>query len=375
MPAFSDQFHLSFFERLLCLLRLTMHGVRRGAHPTSAVASETEQIARDQASLARRALALRRASDRSPGALATVARAVTANPDEYSLWAFRREALLEKVSLLIGESTCVNEKDVAEATADLSMVSVDSFIALWAEELELALTALRRHPKAYPAWSNRLWLLSDLRLAAVIPEEARQRALRSEFAMSGMLLARDSRNFHGWAHRMRVRDIAPDVAGGKEDEVAFVTDKINADFANYSAWHHRSALLPSIHAGENNEFLKKELEFVRQALYTDPDVQSTWFYHRWLLSGAPASGLNSMNVSTQTWIEELESCEQLLEIEPDARWALHAQADIFERLGRRADAKPVLERLIEIDPMRRGFYHHKIVSLTTSARVNGPSLP
>jgi geranylgeranyl transferase type-2 subunit alpha len=337
--------------------------------PTGASAADAEQIARTQASLATRALAMRRVGDRSIDAMATVARAVSANPDEYSLWAFRREALLEKVSHLGDEPSRIGTSDVKNSARGdegerARLTGLDDVIALWEEELELSLAALKRHPKAYPAWGHRMWLLSNSRLAAVIPESSRESALRSEFAMSGTLLARDSRNFHGWAHRMRVRDAAPGVGGSNEDELKFVTDKIDADFANYSAWHHRSALLPLIHGGKTGVFLKPELEYVRQAFYTEPDVQSAWFYHRWLLAGAPAPSVKTVIVDDHTWVKELDACEQLLEIEPEARWALHAQADLLERLGRLVDAKPVLERLIIIDPMRRGFYRYKIASLS-----------
>ena len=118
-----------------------------------------------------------------------------------------------------------------------------------------------------------------------------------------MLMA-DARNFHGWAHRMRVRAIQQQLevedcdslpeddgkglrhAHSDKKEFEFVHSKINDDFANYSAWHHRSVLLPRIHnqkkiyqetqTSAHHLFIRKELDFVKQAFYTEPDVQSAW---------------------------------------------------------------------------------------------------
>lgn len=289
--------------------------------------------------------------------MATVARAVTANPDEYSLWAFRRENLLRMLAPAGG--------------------SADAFAAAWQSELDLAFAALKRHPKAYPAWQHRLWLLSSPMVTKALPARVLERAFGSEFAMSGVLLSRDGRNFHGWAHRMRVRAAAPNVPGSSpKDEASFVTDKINSDFANYSAWHHRSVILPSLNRenatkenvgeGRSEDFVPGELEFVRQAFYTEPDVQSAWFYHRWLLSGAPARGSSALMCDV-VLNEELVACRELLEIEPQARFALHAEADLLSRLRNHADAVRVYERLAILDPMRRGFYHEKIVKAKASS--------
>lgn len=377
-----------------------MHGVRRGSRPKGAAAREQENIAREQASLTRRALTLRASGDYSSSAMETIARALTGNPDEYSLWAHRREALLQSLvglpleqlpirsqfghdSGIVAETRDGNGwKDGGQinepSTKSICGDSVDSdvqrkFTSLWSAELELGLVALRRHPKAYAAWHHRLWLLSSPQVAAVLPKATMESAFHAEFTMASALLAKDGRNFHGWAHRMRTRQAA--VAGGAanlkspEEELGFVTEKINDDFANYSAWHHRSALLAALRddnclVGIRKDFISEELEFVRQAFYTDPDVQSAWFYHRWLLAGAPGRDMKAA-VDDSVCMQELDACCELLEVEPDARWALHAQAHLLVRLGRQQDAAPIFTRLVALDPMRKGYYTAQLAKLSS----------
>lgn len=73
-----------------------------------------------------------------------------------------------------------------------------------------------------------------------------------------------------------------------EDELEFTKQRIDANFSNYSSWHYRSRLLPELFPGEEastikEEILLQELDLVLNAGFTDPQDQSAWMYHRWLL--------------------------------------------------------------------------------------------
>jgi len=83
---------------------------------------------------------------------------------------------------------------------------------------------------------------------------------------------------HCWDYRRFLLDKSKEVT--LEEEIEFTTEKISSNFSNFSSWHLRSKLLPNT----KNDFLLSELDLVKNAAYTDPNDQSVWFYHRWLLN-------------------------------------------------------------------------------------------
>jgi len=111
-------------------------------------------------------------------------------------------------------------------------------------------------------------------------------------------------------------------------ELAYTLERIRRNFSNYSAWHYRSVLLLQVGSVAAEEapaaavgapstaprtaaapatgaataaagpapasvarglqplalsLAREELQLVKRALYTEPDDQSGWFYHRWLV--------------------------------------------------------------------------------------------
>lgn len=95
------------------------------------------------------------------------------------------------------------------------------------------------------------------------------------------------------------------VPRSEQTELAYTTRKIQSSFSNFSAWHQRSKVLRRLwDAGDLDEAGTKEegelpslgtevagfltphaseFELVRNAMYTDPNDQSAWIYHRWLI--------------------------------------------------------------------------------------------
>ena len=106
---------------------------------------------------------------------------------------------------------------------------------------------------------------------------------------------------HAWNYRRYVLASMP-VARDEKSELAYTTRKIEGNISNFSAWHQRSKVISSLLDGEQlskeafleegelvketlewSEMRGSEFELVRNAMYTDPNDQSVWMYHRWLV--------------------------------------------------------------------------------------------
>lgn len=190
-------------------------------------------------------------------ALEISAKLLEVNPEHYTAWNYRKLAVLHNLTQ-------------SETDTDSEFIK-----SIFTQELTLVENALKRNYKSYGAWHHRKWVLSK-------GHSATDRELR----LLNLYQKQDTRNFHAWNYR---RFIAALQNIPYEEELQFTTDMINDNFSNYSAWHNRSVLLSHLleervqgyYPKEN--VLAEEYEFVRNALFTDPDDQSGWFYHLWLL--------------------------------------------------------------------------------------------
>lgn len=128
-----------------------------------------------------------------------------------------------------------------------------------------------------------------------------------------------------------------------ENELNFSTSKISRNFSNYSSWHYRSELLPRIYPSSSASnrlddqrlaegvftflyspwyrpvhflcfFSVSECNLIQNAIFTDPSDQSAWFYQRWLLFNGNENESASI---IPTLRSELESCQQLYDLEPE----------------------------------------------------------
>jgi geranylgeranyl transferase type-2 subunit alpha len=89
-------------------------------------------------------------------------------------------------------------------------------------------------------------------------------------------------------------------------ELAYTTRKIESNFSNFSAWHQRSKVYESKDAID----IAAELELVRNAMYTDPEDQSVWIYHRWLVGAGDDPNL---------LLQEIAAIQELLNEQPDSK--------------------------------------------------------
>ncbi|GLT60593.1 hypothetical protein SLA2020_333530 [Shorea laevis] len=177
------------------------------------------------------------------------------NPEAYTGWNYRKLAV---------------EHNLSQAQSD-----ADAIKSILDEELRVVESALRQNFKSYGAWHHRKWVLSK-----------GHSSIENELRLLGKFQKADSRNFHAWNYR---RFVATLMNRSEQDELKYTEDMIYTNFSNYSAWHNRSVLLSNLLEKKVEVFLSKEAvlpeeyEFIHQAIFTDPDDQSGWFYHLWLL--------------------------------------------------------------------------------------------
>ena len=187
-----------------------------------------------------------------------------ANPDVLTLWNLRRNILMNLKNLK----------------------TLDELDALYINELTVSELALRKNPKSYGSWQHRQWcLLNSTKLAL----KSNASNWQKELELCNKYLDLDERNFHCWSHRQFV--VNKSKVASKSEEFKYTLDKISTNFSNYSSWHYRSKLIKDLYlCPEENgtqitkDFFEKEIELIENAVFTDPNDQSAWVYHRWLFN-------------------------------------------------------------------------------------------
>ncbi|XP_015571477.2 geranylgeranyl transferase type-2 subunit alpha 1 [Ricinus communis] len=183
------------------------------------------------------------------------AKLLETNPECYTAWNYRKLAVQHNLS------QSDSDPDIVKSILD--------------QELRVVESALRQNFKSYGAWHHRKWVLCK-----------GHSSIDKELKLLDKLFTIDSRNFHAWSYR---RFVAQLMNRSEKDELDYTECLIGKNFSNYSAWHNRSFLLSNLVKksvegfSEKNEVLTREYELVRDAVFTDQDDQSGWFYHLWLL--------------------------------------------------------------------------------------------
>jgi geranylgeranyl transferase type-2 subunit alpha len=191
-----------------------------------------------------------------------------------------------------------------------------------------------------------------------------------------------------------------------EKEWTFTTEKIQQNFSNGSAFHYRSKLLPLlyyIHSRKQSfctsdgsssatcstvkiksDWIQEELELIRNAIFTEPDDQTSWWYFRFILSWSnPINNVTTINDTDQYSMDEYKqimydewsSIQELVDSEErQCKWGLlglYMVAMIFVDLENKHNvvgsmhyqgedwlelAKSYLEELKVLDPDRINRY-------------------
>ncbi|KAG8732928.1 Rab geranylgeranyltransferase, partial [Ceratobasidium sp. 423] len=345
-----------------------MHGIKRIKQTEEALKAqkERERVKIDQFVAVEKDVFERRAQqDLSKESLEATTALLTLNPELYTTWNFRRTILTDGI--------------FPQSSPEEVFKALDG-------ELSLTLAALQVHPKVYWLWNHRRWCLG------IIPEgpDGAEKPWKSsvwarELAIVEKMLDRDPRNFHAWNYRRYALASMPESdRRSPESELAYTTRKIEQNFSNFSAWHQRTKVFgvlwrdhPEMEAAAKPE----ELEFVRNALWTDPGDQSAWLYHRWLIGKGALAHLKFTTSGDQLKIHkgddvttvksEINSIEELVaEVGSDSKWPLQALVHYKTLLATHEptaksdllrECRALTEQLIQIDPMRRQMYQDQPV--------------
>jgi len=312
-----------------------MHGVKRRVKSSEEVEKERKraEIAKieDFQTKVTSLLSKRSAPQLSEEALQSCTSVLDINPEFYTAWNYRRE-ILQDLDKTMGAA---------------------AFHRVLENEMKFTEKSIAMNPKSYWSWLHRTWVSS--RLGELCN-------WNRELALCTKLLALDNRNFHCWHYRKYVTDKSRITTQAEFD---FTTKKIGESFSNYSAWHTRSYLFPQLYGSESatvKQALGKEFELVRNAFYTEPNDQSAWFYHKWLVEKSVS--LLPAPDSDTILRGELTMCEELLQLESNSKWPLLTSTLLLIRL--RGDAQRVeeqLQTLSETDLPRQRYYQDMLQQL------------
>ncbi len=236
------------------------------------------------------------------------------NPEMSTLWNIRREIILRE-------------------QADLHALLVHDLLVLNEVMLEMQFT------KAYCLWTHRRWLLSQL---GSLPGEKGD-ILAGERKIVEKILNIDGRNFHAWCFREFLRDTFRAYTDPEED-LKFSTTLIEKDFSNYSAYFLR---IKAIERGAIIDPIA-ELEMIWNAIFTEPNDQSVWQYHDWLMTRFASAEM------TNAFLDYSNELSQVIQ-EKDKKYLLVAGMRFDQQLSQ-ADRSAITTSLAQIDPFRKQYY-------------------
>lgn len=232
----------------------------------------------------------------------------------------------------------------------------------WQDELRFTMIQLKRFPKVYWIWNHRVWILKNIPMNQL-------KMWQGELVIVNALLEMDVRNFHGWHYRRIVVSNIEKLTKSSlnKSEFEYVTSKINKNISNYSAWHQRVQLITDMLSNDQivdkNEFMNKEIDYITNAIFTDAEDQSVWFYIMWMIKFPIVKELLGKDGYLK-FLKELRENAEIINTDElefsgkDNIWCLKTILEIdliqnsFNNLIDKSACKKCLEKLMKLDPLR-----------------------
>ncbi|CCK71963.1 Rab geranylgeranyltransferase BET4 KNAG_0I01780 [Huiozyma naganishii CBS 8797] len=321
-----------------------MHGVKRRQWTKDQLKQKKEKDRMKidvYSSLVNSTLDRRDKNDHSLTALEDTTKLLDMNPEFNTMWNYRRDI-------------------IAKLKTELPL-------QFWDKELKFIMVQLKKFPKVYWIWNHRIWVLNNYPGS---PASVWER----ELDIVSALLEVDARNFHGWHYRRMVVGKLENITGKSMDagELAYASKKINNNISNFSAWHQRVQLIDRMFANgeieDRKEFMEKEINYLTNAMFTDAEDQSVWFYINWFVNYPLVQSI----LGKEQYIRFLESMTTNIlminddDIEfsgSDNSWCLKILLVIEQRQkelspGFESHSVQYLEKLVVMDPLRKNRYLH-----------------
>ena len=177
-------------------------------------------------------------------------------------------------------------------------------------------------------------------------------------------------------------------------EWEFTTSKIHDNFSNFSAFHYRSKLLPLMIRLRQQDsgklpdnptlvMIQEEFEVITNAIFTEPDDQTAWWYQVFLLRFIQTECIGSCDSPSRDLIQRYYEqvvrphWEQLRELQQEtncsSKWVLIGVLQCLQWISRipvsildptvslgilKDEQREILKRLIETDSDRKERYEH-----------------
>ncbi|KII88727.1 hypothetical protein PLICRDRAFT_41947 [Plicaturopsis crispa FD-325 SS-3] len=323
-----------------------MHGGKRVRQSKEAIDARRQREAsklKEYLALTDDVLARKKRRDWSRDAFEQTLQLLHINPEFYTVWNYRRNILLNGI--------------FPESTAE-------KINTLLSNELSMTTAALKAHPKVYWIWNHRRWCLENVpdgpggNDSEGDPHGWKKANWDRELFIVQKMLDADARNFLAWDYRRYVLASMP-VPRSDASELAYTRRKIDANFSNFSAWHQRSKVFSSMWASgtlDPTKSREQEFELVTNAMYTDPNDQSVWMYHRWLIG--TGEDLDILD-------REIGLIQDLLNEQPDSKWCMESLVYYKRLLSKHRPEKGdeltqecagLLKELETLDPDRKRRY-------------------
>lgn len=314
------------------------------------------------------------------------------NPKAYGAWFHRKWCLQQWLSSHATatdiDTTLATDTDTAVAT-------------LLEQELELTVMFLQRDERNFHCWNYRRFIVACLLQQQQTTGTTPAWDGSLEFATAGnpagtarvLMGAQVASTSTKWTTTTEevaavVVPMLNDAANATtttatilQREWDFCGRKILDNFSNFSAFHYRSKLLPwmlrSTAAMEDPDDAVRsvwttEFQLVENAIFTEPDDQTAWWYHRFLLD--TAVGHVQTTGTTSDWYSTLlqqqqSQLQELVEEVADSKWAWLGLLLVLERLHQHnnkissdtdivQEQADILQKLIILDPDRQARYQH-----------------